>query len=126
MKKLLYIYNPMSGQRTIGNYLSQIIEFFSKSSYFPTVYATQKANDAREKVIEFARDYDEILVSGGDGTLDEVVSGLLKSKKKFNNRIYSDRINKWFFKILKNSRRYKKINKTSHKRRSYGYRCGPI
>ena len=94
MKKLLYIYNPMSGQRTIGNYLSQIIEFFSKSSYFPTVYATQKANDAREKVIEFARDYDEILVSGGDGTLDEVVSGLLKSKKKFNNRIYSDRINK--------------------------------
>ena len=79
MKKLLYIYNPMSGQRTIGNYLSSIVEYFSKNSYFPTVYATQRADDAREKVKEFAKEYDEILVSGGDGTLDEVVSGVLKA-----------------------------------------------
>ena len=82
MKKLLYIYNPMSGQKTIGNHLSEIIEYFSKKSYFPTVYATQKANDAREKVKEFSKEYEEILVSGGDGTLDEVVSGLLKSEEK--------------------------------------------
>ena len=82
MKKLLYIYNPMSGQKTIGSHLSEIVEYFSKNSYFPTVYATQKANDAREKVKEFAKDYQEILVSGGDGTLDEVVSGLLKSQEK--------------------------------------------
>lgn len=82
MKKLLYIYNPMSGQKTIGNHLSEIVEYFSKKSYFPTVYATQKANDAREKVKEFSKEYEEILVSGGDGTLDEVVSGLLKSEEK--------------------------------------------
>lgn len=82
MKRLLYIYNPMSGQKTIGNHLSEIVEYFSKKSYFPTVYATQKANDAREKVKEFSKEYEEILVSGGDGTLDEVVSGLLKSEEK--------------------------------------------
>lgn len=82
MKKLLYIYNPMSGQKTIGSHLSEIVEYFSKKSYFPTVYATQKANDAREKVKEFSKEYEEILVSGGDGTLDEVVSGLLKSEEK--------------------------------------------
>ena len=82
MKRLLYIYNPMSGQKTIGNHLSEIVEYFSKKSYFPTVYATQKANDAREKVKEFSKEYEEILVSGGDGTLDEVVSGLLKSDEK--------------------------------------------
>lgn len=82
MKKLLYIYNPMSGQKTVGNHLSEIVEYFSKKSYFPTVYATQKANDAREKVKEFSKEYEEILVSGGDGTLDEVVSGLLKSEEK--------------------------------------------
>ena len=82
MKKLLYIYNPMSGQKTIGNHLSEIVEYFSKKSYFPTVYSTQKANDAREKVKEFSKEYEEILVSGGDGTLDEVVSGLLKSEEK--------------------------------------------
>lgn len=72
----------MSGQKTIGNHLSEIVEYFSKKSYFPTVYATQKANDAREKVKEFSKEYEEILVSGGDGTLDEVVSGLLKSEEK--------------------------------------------
>ena len=82
MKRLLYIYNPMSGQKTIGNHLSEIVEYFSKKSYFPTVYATQNANDAREKVKEFSKEYEEILVSGGDGTLDEVVSGLLKSEEK--------------------------------------------
>ena len=80
MKKLLYIYNPMSGQKIIGSHLSSIVEYFSENGYFPTVYATQRPNDAREKIKKFAEEYDEIIVSGGDGTLDEAISGLLKSK----------------------------------------------
>lgn len=79
MKKLLFIYNPMSGQKTVGSQLSTIVDYFCKHGYMPTVYATQKPDDARDKVKEFAKFFDEIVVSGGDGTLDEVVSGLLKS-----------------------------------------------
>lgn len=79
MKKLLYIYNPMSGQKTIGSKLNQIVEYYSKKGYFPTVYATQKPDDGRDKVKRYSEYFDEIVVSGGDGTLDEIVSGLLKS-----------------------------------------------
>lgn len=79
MKKLLFIYNPMSGQKIIGSQLSFIVDYFCKQGYMPTVYATQKSDDARSKVKECAKHFDEIVVSGGDGTLDEVVSGLLKS-----------------------------------------------
>lgn len=79
MKKILFIYNPMSGQKTISSQLGMIVDYFCKHGYVPTVYATQKQGDARYKVREYAKFFDEIVVSGGDGTLDEVVSGLLRS-----------------------------------------------
>ena len=46
---------------------------------FPTVYATQKSGDCREIVEKYGKDFEEILISGGDGTLDEAVSGALKA-----------------------------------------------
>lgn len=79
MKKLLFIYNPMSGKKIVGSQLGNIVDYFCKHGYMPTVYATQKPNDAREKAKENSKYFDEIIVSGGDGTLDEVVSGILKS-----------------------------------------------
>lgn len=79
MEKLLFIYNPNSGQRAITEKLSWIIEYLSSKGIFPTVYATQKSGDCREIVEKYGKDFDEILISGGDGTLDEAVSGALKA-----------------------------------------------
>lgn len=79
MEKLLFIYNPNSGQRAINDKLSWIIEYLSSKEIFPTVYATQKSGDCREIVEKYGKDFDKILVSGGDGTLDEAVSGALKA-----------------------------------------------
>ena len=79
MEKLLFIYNPNSGQRAINDKLSWIIEYLSSKGIFPTVYATQKSGDCREIVEKYGKDFDEILISGGDGTLDEAVSGALKA-----------------------------------------------
>ena len=79
MEKLLFIYNPNSGQRAINDRLSWIIEYLSSKEIFPTVYATQKSGDCREIVEKYGKDFDKILVSGGDGTLDEAVSGALKA-----------------------------------------------
>lgn len=79
MEKLLFIYNPNSGQRVITEKLSWIIEYLSSKGIFPTVYATQKSGDCREIVEKYGRDFDNILISGGDGTLDEAVSGALKA-----------------------------------------------
>lgn len=79
MEKLLFIYNPNSGQRAINDKLSWIIEYLSSKEIFATVYATQKSGDCRQIVEKYGKDFDNILISGGDGTLDEAVSGALKA-----------------------------------------------
>lgn len=79
MKNLLFIYNPKSGKMMINQYMDNLMDYFSQNGYFTTVYATQSAGDARLKVEEYGKNFEEIIVSGGDGTLDEVVSGALKA-----------------------------------------------
>lgn len=80
MKNLLFLYNPKSGQKVISQHMDEIISYFSKQGIFSTCYATQSVGDARRKVYEFGKNYKEIIVSGGDGTLDEVVSGVMKAE----------------------------------------------
>lgn len=79
MKKMLFVYNPRSGKGLIRTHLSTIIETFSAADYEVTVYPTKKAMDACEMVQERACEFDLIACSGGDGTLDEVVTGLMHS-----------------------------------------------
>lgn len=79
MKKLLFVYNPKSGKGLIRTHLSAIIETFSAAEYEVTVYPTRMAMDACGIVQRMAGNYDLIVCSGGDGTLDEVVTGLLRS-----------------------------------------------
>lgn len=82
MEKLLLVYNPRSGKGLIRNNLSFIIEIFSKNDYDVTVYPTKKERDACETVKQRASEFDLIVCSGGDGTLDEVVTGLMNSGEK--------------------------------------------
>lgn len=79
MEKLLFVYNPRSGKGLIKNSLSSIIETFSGRGYDVTVYPTKKELDACETVRNRAAEFDMIVCSGGDGTLDEVVTGLMNS-----------------------------------------------
>ena len=78
MKNLLFIYNPYSGKGMVKENLSDIIDCFVKSGYQVGVYPTQKRLDAKEQVIHMAYQYDMIVCSGGDGTLNEVISGLME------------------------------------------------
>ena len=75
-KRLLFIFNPRSGKGQIRMKLLDIIDVFVKGGYEVTVYPTQKYHDAVEKARTCSREYDLIVCSGGDGTLDEVVTGL--------------------------------------------------
>ncbi|WP_167956624.1 diacylglycerol/lipid kinase family protein [Anaerosporobacter faecicola] len=79
MKKLLFIYNPHAGKGKIKNSLSDIIEIFVKAGYEVTIYATQKRDDAKNIARERHQDFDLVVCSGGDGTLNEVTSGLMVS-----------------------------------------------
>ena len=76
-KKLFFLYNPKSGKGLIKSKLSELIDHFVKAGYETIVYPTQAKGDAYERVIEYQAQADVIVCSGGDGTLDEVVSGLM-------------------------------------------------
>jgi YegS/Rv2252/BmrU family lipid kinase len=82
MKKMLFIYNPHSGKGLIRNHLFQIIDIFSKGGYDVTVHPTQAKLDAFRTVTESGEDYDVIVTSGGDGTLNETIKGLMQLDRK--------------------------------------------
>lgn len=79
-KKVLFIYNPNAGRGRIRTKLSEILEVFSQSNTELIVYPTKQRLDAREKAIEYATtdECTAIVCSGGDGTLNEVVGGLME------------------------------------------------
>ncbi len=81
-KKLLFLYNPKAGRGQIRIRLTDILDLFVKAGYEVTVYPTQKKNDALYKLPQWADQFDRIVCCGGDGTLNETVSGVLYSKKQ--------------------------------------------
>lgn len=54
-----------------------IVDTMVKAGYEVTIYPTQAPEDAIHKVETDAEKYDLVVCSGGDGTLDEVVSGIM-------------------------------------------------
>jgi YegS/Rv2252/BmrU family lipid kinase len=80
-RKMLFIYNPRAGKGQIRNHLSDIIDIFVKAGNEVTIYPTQCAGDAVRVAAEKAKRYDCVVCSGGDGTLDEVVTGIMRSSK---------------------------------------------
>lgn len=82
MKKLLFIYNPNAGKGTMRKVLSEVVEKLSEGGFSINIYPTEKQFDATEKTIEEGSNYDILVCSGGDGTLNEVVNGLMLLKEK--------------------------------------------
>lgn len=78
-RKLLFVFNPKSGMGLIKNHLLDIVDVMVKTGFEPTVYPTQARGDATRKVREDGKYYDRIVCSGGDGTLDEVVTGMIQA-----------------------------------------------
>ncbi len=81
MKSIMLIVNPNSGKSKPKSMLFEIIEALSGSNCLVTTLITQKKGDATEFAL-FACNkgiYDMIICCGGDGTLSETISGILKS-----------------------------------------------
>lgn len=79
-KKLLLIVNPISGLKQGVKHLPVIINEFCAAGYLCTVYITKCRGDAKQFVFGLKDGYDIIVCVGGDGTLNEVVSGVVDSK----------------------------------------------
>ena len=81
-KKILFLFNPYAGKGKIKENLADIVDIMVKAGYEVTVYTTQCQGDAVHKAREEAGNYDRIVCSGGDGTLDEVVTGVMSADQR--------------------------------------------
>ncbi len=78
-KKLLLILNPRAGTMRANKVLPEILEAFVRAGWLPTVLVTTKTGDGTDYARTYAGDFDRIACIGGDGTFNEVLSGLLDS-----------------------------------------------
>lgn len=81
-KKMLFICNAHAGKGLVKNKLLAILNTFTQAGYEITIHLTQKQGDAVCAVKEREEGYALVVCSGGDGTLDEVVTGMMLSGKK--------------------------------------------
>ncbi len=96
-KKLLLIVNPCSGRAKMRGELLRVVEILSSGGYDVTVYPTKAKSDATERVKKLkSGEYEIIVVCGGDGTLNEVITGVMSAKLDVKlGYIPSGTLNEW-------------------------------
>lgn len=78
MKKMLFIVNPKSGREQIRSKLLEVLDLFSAAGYEIQIHITQRQKDAAEAAARWGQEKDLVVCSGGDGTLNEVISGMME------------------------------------------------
>lgn len=96
-KRLLLIVNPCSGKAKMRTELLNVVEIFANADFTVTVYPTKDRSDATLRVASLKEnEFDLIVVCGGDGTLNEVISGLMQSQNRCKlGYIPSGTLNEW-------------------------------
>ncbi len=74
MKKVKLVYNPNSGEKSIINKLDIIIKTYQNYRYTVIPYRLNKENQIEDIFNDINGDYDHILISGGDGTIDIILN----------------------------------------------------
>lgn len=82
MKKLMYIINPVAGRQMYKQNMADVLRLMHDKGYLPTVYFTRGQNDAKRLVKKKAHKYDMVCCLGGDGTLSEVVNGIMQLEER--------------------------------------------
>ena len=79
MKKMLFIMNPYSGTRKANRYLADIISLFNNADYEVNIHMTAGPGDATDFTREHCGNVDLLVCCGGDGTLNETITGMLQA-----------------------------------------------
>ena len=78
MRKLLLIINPVAGRNQAQTDLFKMVRVFAEHDCEVTVYPTRGPQDCTRKVLADAGRFDLVVCCGGDGTLNEMVSGMMQ------------------------------------------------
>lgn len=90
MKKIKLIHNPSSGRQNVEKRLDKLVKLLLDDGYIIQKFMTKKKNDAMLETIKTCKEnWDIIIVSGGDGTVNEVAKGIVSSENKIPVAILS-------------------------------------
>ncbi len=81
-EKLLLVINPYAGKRRVRGEMFNIVDILSKQYADISVHLTTQQGDAMTYVSEHAAEFDKIVCCGGDGTLNEVINGVMAHEKR--------------------------------------------
>lgn len=79
MKKMLFVMNPFAGQKKANKHLPDILTIFCQAGYDVTTHMTSGQGDATNVVQRLGGQVDVVVCCGGDGTLNETITGLLRA-----------------------------------------------
>ena len=79
IKNVMLIINPCAGRKSGKKNADKVISMLKKHGLECTLFMTQRRGDATQFVIDDGNKYDIVVCMGGDGTLNEVINGVLKA-----------------------------------------------
>ena len=79
MRQAMLIFNPVAGKGNLKNNLFKVVDRLTKAGYLVSVYPTQKRGDGRDRAAALTGEVALLVVSGGDGTLREIISGYVEN-----------------------------------------------
>jgi diacylglycerol kinase (ATP) len=82
LMRFLLLYNPVSGRAKFKGHLKQIVKKFKSANLSLDVYESKAPLDLKNKAAAESENYDVFLVGGGDGTVNEVVNGMMTRKQR--------------------------------------------
>lgn len=77
-RKMLFFVNPNAGHAEIRDCLMEVLQIFTAGGYEVCVHTSAGPRDVTRQIALRGADYDMIVCTGGDGTLNEAVSGLME------------------------------------------------
>ncbi len=80
--RALLIVNPVAGKTKGKSALFTLANGLCREGYQTTVYTTSARGEACDITKNLAKEHDLVVCCGGDGTLNEVINGLLTCEKK--------------------------------------------
>lgn len=79
MKRLLMLMNPYAGTQQGKQHLADILALFFERGYAPLTFVSHKPGDSTRIARAYGAQADLVVCAGGDGTLNEVLTGLIEA-----------------------------------------------
>ena len=76
--RVLFVVNPYAGRGEIRARLLDVVQLLTRAGHTVTVHPTSGPGEILTLLARVGQDYDMVLASGGDGTLNETISGLME------------------------------------------------